>query len=175
MHRSPIQPCWPFMTSPQVCIPTTGCAGAGASAKCAGFKINDLMKEKTATSILFILPGPLALLTPLVLWITFSPDPLCSPNSYPAPSSAQSFYPALLMPPLSRDCRLPWCFLEISGCLGSSPRLPATLYLASVGCASTWAAISSSNPKFVSKIIQVQLRQISGEEFKEVESFWRFP
>ena len=68
------------------------------------------MEEETGTSILFIRHGPLALLT------IFLPWPLCSPDLYPAPTSAWSFPPTLLCSDLRyaaialvlpRDCRLP--------------------------------------------------------------------
>ena len=65
------------------------------------------MREKTGTSVLFILPGPPALLTP------FSPPGLLSSGSYPALASARSFSPTLLGSDL--------CFPEIAGYLGTFP------------------------------------------------------
>ena len=98
-------------------------------------KINDLMKEKTATSILFILPGALAPLTPLARLIPFSLSPF-------ALLSGSYIRSVLVTCPAQTSTfpRSPWCFPEIAGCLGASPRLPAALDLASVR-----AAISSSN------------------------------
>ena len=65
-------------------------------------KINDLMKEKTGTSVIFISPNPLGSLTPIRL-----PYPLCS-----------FFLPCLLRLSLPRNC--PLCFPKIAGCLGPS-------------------------------------------------------
>ena len=73
-------------------------------------RINDLTKEETGNSILFILPDPLrssdpfALLTPIRL--------LHQLGSFLLPCSARtSAFPrlpaALVLP---RDCWLPWCF-----------------------------------------------------------------
>ena len=47
------------------------------------YEINDLMKEETGTSILFILNGPLALLTPIRL---NHPLGLSLPRNYPGAS-----------------------------------------------------------------------------------------
>ena len=58
-------------------------------------KINDLMREETGTSILFILHRP-----------SGSPDPFLSSGPYPAPTSARSFPLALLRPP-STSPKLP--------------------------------------------------------------------
>ena len=70
-------------------------------------KINNLIREKTSTSVLFILDGPPALLTP------FSPLGLLSSGSYPALSTARSFSPILLGSDLG--------FPEIAGCFGTFP------------------------------------------------------
>ena len=48
------------------------------------------LKRETGTSILFILHGPLALLTPLALLIPLLLWSFCSPDSYPIPTSARS-------------------------------------------------------------------------------------
>ena len=70
-------------------------------------KINNLMREETGTSVLFILHGPPALLTP------FSPPYLPSSGSYPSLASARSFSPTLP----GSDLRFP----EIAGSLGTFP------------------------------------------------------
>lgn len=57
-------------------------------------KINDLMKEETETSILFIVYGPSALLTPFA-----SPLSLCSSDSYLVPTSARSCSAQTFAPP----------------------------------------------------------------------------
>ncbi len=87
------------------------------------------MREKTGTSVFFILHGPPALLTP------FSPSGLLSFGLYLALASARSFspYPAWLRPLLPRS-RLPWnlsCFQNCVECAS--------------GCIRCQAAISSSN------------------------------
>ena len=51
------------------------------------------MKEETGTSILFIVYGPLALLTP------FAPLSLCSSDSYLVPTSARSCSAQTFAPP----------------------------------------------------------------------------
>ena len=96
-------------------------------------KINNLMKDKTAAFILFILPGSLSLLAPLALLIHFSSDPFALPTPIRLLHLLGPFtflcsglrFPetALVLP---RDCRLLWCFPEIAGCLGASRdyRLP---------------------------------------------------
>ena len=73
-----------------------------------GCKINDLMKEETGTHPL------LSSLAPRLSWS------LCSPDPYPAPISAWSFssYPALLRPPLPRNCRLPRTLFRFRDCVG---------------------------------------------------------
>ena len=79
-------------------------------------KINDLMKEKTATSILFILSGPLALLAPLALLIPFSLTPLLSQLL------SGSYIRSILLPCFAQASAfrgLPWCSPEIAGCLVS--------------------------------------------------------
>ena len=88
----------------------------------------------------------------LALLIPFSSDPFDLPIFIrllhpPGPStllcSGLRFPETALV--LPQNCRLFWCFPKIAGWFGASPRLPAALDLASVGCVSAWAAISSSN------------------------------
>ena len=87
-----------------VCKCRSGCEGC----RC---KINDQLKDDTGNSIIFILPGPLALPTLIQLLRPLGPFLL--------PCSAQT----------SAFPRLPQCFPGIVGRLGASRRFPAALVL----------------------------------------------
>ncbi len=82
--------------------------------KCAGAKSTIWWRKRLVPPSSFILHGPSA-----------SPDPLCSPDPYPAPISARSFssYPALLRPPLTRNCRLPQTLFRFRNCVGCASEI----------------------------------------------------
>ena len=82
--------------------------GCKCGCKICRCKINDLMKEKTDTSVLFISPDPLGLLDPFALL-----TPIRLPHLF-----GPFLLPCLFRPPLPRNC--PICFPKISGCLGPS-------------------------------------------------------